>query len=89
MVLLIKFHERYPLTSSEASSKVLKEWVFVRINFVPIQEGTCTNTAILNNIQIWCSLIPSPSPPPVFDGFQYVNIEGEGLGDLVMCGDDM
>jgi len=25
-------------------------------------------------------------PPPVFDRLQYANTEGEGLGDLVMCG---
>ena len=33
------------------------------------------------------SLIPRPfPPPPVFDCLQYANTEGEGLGDLVMCG---
>jgi len=26
-------------------------------------------------------------PPPVFHCLQYANMEGEGLGDLVMCGD--
>jgi len=33
------------------------------------------------------SLVPQPFPPPVFDHLQYANMEGEGLGDLVMCGD--
>ena len=32
------------------------------------------------------SLVPRPFPPPVFDRLQYANTEGEGLGDLVMCG---
>ena len=32
------------------------------------------------------SLVPRPFPPPVFDHLQYANTEGEGLGDLVMCG---
>ena len=33
------------------------------------------------------TLIPRPLPPLVFNGFQYANTEGEGLGDLVMCND--
>ena len=33
------------------------------------------------------SLIPRPFPPPVFDCLQYANTEGEGLGDLITCGD--
>ena len=33
------------------------------------------------------SLVPRPFPPPVFDRLQYVNMEGEGLGDLVTCSD--
>jgi len=33
------------------------------------------------------SLVPRPFPPPVFDHLQYANMEGEGLGDLIMCGD--
>jgi len=33
------------------------------------------------------SLIPRPFPPPVFYHLQYANMEGEGLRDLVMCGD--
>jgi len=32
------------------------------------------------------SLVPRPFPPPVFDHLQFANTEGEGLGDLVMCG---
>jgi len=32
------------------------------------------------------SLIPRLSPPPVVDLLQYVDMEGEVLGDLVMCG---
>jgi len=32
------------------------------------------------------SLVPRPFPSPVFDRLQYANTEGEGLGDLVMCG---
>jgi len=32
------------------------------------------------------SLVPRPFPPPVFDYLQFANMEGEGLGDLVMCG---
>ena len=28
-----------------------------------------------------------PFPPPVYDRLQYANMEGEGLGDLVICGD--
>ena len=31
------------------------------------------------------SFIPRPFPPPVFDRFQYANMEGEGLGELVTC----
>jgi len=33
------------------------------------------------------SLIPRPFPPPVFDHWLDANKEGEGLGDLVKCGD--
>ena len=32
------------------------------------------------------SLVPRPFPPPIFDHLHYANTEGEGLGDLVMCG---
>jgi len=32
------------------------------------------------------SLVPWPFPPPVFDRLQYANMEGESLGDFVMCG---
>jgi len=32
------------------------------------------------------SLIPRLSPPPVVDCLQYVDMEGEVLGDLLMCG---
>ena len=39
---------------------------------------SCTNDS---------SLVPSPSPLPVFDCFRYANIEGEGLGDFVLCSD--
>jgi len=35
---------------------------------------------------IHASLVPRLFPPPVFDRLQYTNTEGEGLGDLVMCG---
>ena len=33
------------------------------------------------------SLVPRLFQPPVFDRLQYANMEGEGLGDLVTCGD--
>ena len=33
----------------------------------------------------WNSFIPRPFPPPVFDRLQYTKMEGEELGDLVMC----
>ena len=33
----------------------------------------------------WNSFVPRPFPPPVFDRLQYAKMEGEGLGDLVMC----
>ena len=32
------------------------------------------------------SLIPWLFPPPVVDHLQYADMEGEVLGDLVMCG---
>jgi len=32
------------------------------------------------------SLIPRLSPPPVVDRLQYIDMEEEVLGDLVMCG---
>ena len=32
------------------------------------------------------SLLLGLFPPPVFDGLQYANMEGEGLGDLVTSG---
>jgi len=35
--------------------------------------------------RLYCSLVPRPFPPPVFDRLKYANTEGEGLGDLVMC----
>jgi len=31
------------------------------------------------------SLIPRLSPPPVVDHLQYAGMEGEVLGDLLMC----
>jgi len=34
---------------------------------------------------IYVTLIPLPSPHPVFDHLQYANMEGEGLEDLVTC----
>ena len=33
------------------------------------------------------SLVPRLFPPPLFDCMRYASIEGEGLEDLVMCGD--
>jgi len=33
------------------------------------------------------SLIPRSFPTPVFDRWQYTSMEGEGLGNLIMCGD--
>ena len=33
----------------------------------------------------WNSFVPRPFPPPVFDRLQYAKMEGEELGDLVMC----
>jgi len=33
------------------------------------------------------NIIPRPLPSQLFDHLQYVNMEAEGLGDLVMCGD--
>ena len=37
---------------------------------------------VLSNACMWgcISLVPRPFPPPVFDGLQYANTEGEGLG---------
>jgi len=32
------------------------------------------------------SIVPRPFPPPVFDRLQHTNMEGGGLGDLVVCG---
>jgi len=29
-------------------------------------------------------LVPRASLPPVFDHLQYANMEGEGLGDMIM-----
>jgi len=34
-----------------------------------------------------CSLVPRPFTPQLFDHLQYVNVEAEGLGGLVTCGD--
>ena len=36
---------------------------------------------------LYCSLVPRPFPPLVFDRLQYANTEGKGLGDLVTCSD--
>ena len=33
----------------------------------------------------WNSFVPRPFPPPVFDRLQYAKMEGEELGDLIMC----
>jgi len=33
------------------------------------------------------SLGPRPFAPPIFDHLQYATMEGETLGDLVMCSD--
>ena len=44
--------------------------------FVPnIWQGKC----------FFCSLVPRPFPPPVFDRLQYAKMEGEGLGERVTC----
>ena len=33
------------------------------------------------------ALSPRPSSPLIFDDLQHVNVEGEGLGNLVICSD--
>ena len=33
-----------------------------------------------------CSLVPRAFLPPVSDHLQYANMDGEGQGDLVTCG---
>ena len=81
-------------------SKMLKEWVFVRIN-LPLYRrwllfnGWVTFTRLQYmykhcHIQIWgVASFPDLHYLQCFDGFQYVNIEGEGWGDLITCGDVM
>ena len=38
-------------------------------------------------MQMLCldSLVPWPFPPPVFDHLLYTKMEGEGLGERIMC----
>jgi len=47
---------------------------------------TAINPTAFNSAIESGSLVSRPFPPPVFDRLQYANTEGEGLGDLVMCG---
>jgi len=60
--------------------------------FHHIRRGVCVmfslvlliSCCLLDKLSV--SLVPRPFPPPVFDRLQYANTEGEGLGDLIMCG---
>ena len=39
---------------------------------------------VWNTVCLYCSLVPKPFPPPVFDHILYAKTEGEGLGERVM-----